>query len=63
MAKRRRITVADVRVPRAENFPSTAKGWRIETPGKKYLKATLVGKFNAGGERFGIFRVIDLSPR
>ena len=61
MAKRKTM-VAGVRVPRAENMPSIAKGWRIETPGKKYLKATLVKKFRAGGERFGIFRIIDLSP-
>lgn len=57
----RKTTVAGVKVPRGENMPSTAKGWRIETPGKKYLKAALVKKFKAGGERFGIFRIVDLS--
>jgi hypothetical protein len=56
---RRKTVVAGVKVPRGENMPSTAKGWRIETPGKKmYLKAALVTKFKAGTERFAIFRIL-----
>lgn len=59
MAQQRKTTVAGIRVPRGENLPSSAKGWRIETPGKKYFKAVLVKKFKAGSERFAIFRVLS----
>jgi hypothetical protein len=36
----------------------TGKGWRLVTPGKKTLKAALLKKFNSGGQRFAIFRVV-----
>jgi hypothetical protein len=58
MASKRKTTVAGVRVPRGENIPRTAKGWRIETPGKKYLKASLVKVFKVAGSRCAIFRIL-----
>jgi hypothetical protein len=45
-------------MPRGTHLP-TGKNWRLVTPSGKRIKASLLTTFNAQGERFATFHVID----
>lgn len=55
MAKKTKL--AGVEVKRGERMRK-GKGWRLEAPGGQGYKATLIKRFNVGGENVAIFRVL-----
>lgn len=54
----RKTTVAGFKVRRGKNIVKTAKGWRLVTPGERFIKAALIKMFWHRNERFAIFRVL-----
>jgi|HubBroStandDraft_2_1064218.scaffolds.fasta_scaffold117567_2 hypothetical protein len=50
--------VAGKKMARGKKLP-LGKNWRLVTPSRSRLKASLVGTFSAKGERFAVFRIVD----
>jgi hypothetical protein len=64
MARKRRVTVAGMRLRRGIKMPE-GLGWRLVSPsGRRGFKAALVSTFSLGGKRVALFKVLrGLKPR